>query len=427
MSKNFLQSGTRQHDVRKAAYDILQSPAFFNRVLEAMGKAGLVGEESNALVLYIAMTSRNSSNPVNVLVKGASSSGKNYLVNRVSALIPSECLCEFSSVSEHAFTYSGDQLAHKVLILQERNKKSGNMHPARLLISDKQIVRKVTHRSRSVRQTVDHVAQGPVCFISTTTKKEIEIDDETRHFSIFVDESPAQTANIVVSCAKDEEKQLTKREVRVWHEIQRIVAARARTHRVKLPLWFTKLAQHTRIDDVRVRRHFPAFKEVCKTVCLLKSFSRYDDDDKCPGALTVKYSDFAIAATIFESALTVRPEGFDRAAETRKVVEEIFEATHQAVTGVDLHKHLDVSMSEAYKRLHHAANIGFVCKLAGNEPKNRKRYVPGVPPSFFPDLETVYRIADIDTRVSYVHPVSGERISLDHRAASHEDESCVAW
>jgi hypothetical protein len=87
--------------------------------------------------------------------------------------------------------------------LQERNEAAGNVHPIRLLISEGKLIRIVPGFEHGKRVTKKYVARGPVAAISTTTKNLLEIDDETRHISIWVDESKEQTREIVRSYIRD--------------------------------------------------------------------------------------------------------------------------------------------------------------------------------------------------------------------------------
>jgi DNA primase len=100
---------------------LLNSPRFFNEFLTAVKKQGLVGEEKNALALLIVAVSRLLRRPLNVMVKGQSASGKNWLVTRVLSLMPPDAVREITSTSARAWNYSKDDFRHRVVYLQERD------------------------------------------------------------------------------------------------------------------------------------------------------------------------------------------------------------------------------------------------------------------------------------------------------------------
>ncbi len=73
---------------RKLAQGLLCSAYFFRRFLKDVRRAGLVGEERNALVVYVAATSRLLPEPIALFVKGPSSIGKNFLADAVLRFFP---------------------------------------------------------------------------------------------------------------------------------------------------------------------------------------------------------------------------------------------------------------------------------------------------------------------------------------------------
>ena len=162
-----------------------------------MDRAGLVGEEQNALALLIVGTSRILPRPLNVFVKGQSSAGKNFLVTRFLRLMPESAVVEITSASVEAWNYSGKDFQHRIVYLQEQNEAAGTIDPIRLLISEGKLIRIVPKYRNGKLVTTRQVARGPVAAISTTTKNRLKLDDETRHISIWVDESPKQTRRIV--------------------------------------------------------------------------------------------------------------------------------------------------------------------------------------------------------------------------------------
>jgi hypothetical protein len=111
---------------RVAAERILASPTFFTECLDCLRRMGLVGEQKNALALYLVCTSRLLPRPINAFVKGHSSSGKNFLVSRVLGLFPEDSYIEVTSASEKTWHYSADSFQNKIVYVQEQNKASGS-------------------------------------------------------------------------------------------------------------------------------------------------------------------------------------------------------------------------------------------------------------------------------------------------------------
>jgi hypothetical protein len=395
---------------RAEARKLLASPRFFNKFLAAVERAGLIGERKNALVLLIVVVSRLLRRPLSALVKGMSAAGKNWLVTRIFLLMPRGRVRELSSLSERAWNYLKDYFRHRVIYLQERGGEAGGtVHPMRLLISEQKIVRLVTQWIDGKRVTKKFVARGPVAAISTTTKSGLEIDDETRHVSLFVDESPEQTRRIVQAYAR-QERVLPEAEVLIWQMVHRLIEERADLE-IVFPEWFDEVAASTFVNDVIVRRYFPAFVEACRTVCLIRSFRRELPEG---GKITLAFSDFAIAALIFDGIFVEslhRKEG--SALETRRAVQKACEKKDgEPVQAEDLATELGISLDRAYARLREAERAGVIRRANPPEKDNRKLYRAAPRPRFIPDPEKLFgEVTGAGEKVRFVHPITGEWVT----------------
>lgn len=169
----------------ETAADLLRDPYFYRLLLADIAKAGLVGEIMNALATYIIATSRLLDNPVNEIIKGRSSAGKNFLAKTVLRFFPEDVVVSASSITAHAIDYAGPNLlAHKVVYVDEQK---GVNHPLRQLMSEGRLVRLTTEMENGRRVMKEHVTQGPVACITTTTRNALSIDDESRNTSVWIE------------------------------------------------------------------------------------------------------------------------------------------------------------------------------------------------------------------------------------------------
>ncbi len=398
---------------QRAARKLLQSPHFFGEFLLAMEKAGLIGEKNNALVLLIVVISRLLKRPLNVFVKGHSSSGKNWVVTRVLHLLPKHALAEITSASEKAWNYARSQFRHAVVYLQERNEETGSAHPMRLLISEGRLIRLVSKWVKGKLIAKRYVARGPVAAISTTTKNRLEIDDETRHISVWIDESTEQTRQIVKAYTA-QRRHLSRQELRTWRMVHRLLEKWIGAE-IAFPEWFGEVAKHLFVGDLRVRRYYPAFVEACRTVCLIRSFQP-DRKRSKHGRLEVDFADFAITALIFdpvfvESLHLNRGSGED----TRRLVDHISAYKKRPVGAKDIARKLGISMDKAYAKLRYAAQVGVIRQANEPEKSNRKAYLATPRPRFVPDPEKLFHeLKDLKGPVRFVHPITGEWVTYQH-------------
>ncbi len=406
--------------VNVKARRLLRSGQFFRSFLNAVQAAGLVGEEQNALVVFLVAISRLLAHPVNLFIKGASSSGKNFLVKCVLTLFPKESVVEITSGSEMSWNYLGSDLQHRIVYIQEQNKAVGNVHPTRLLISENELVRLVPVRSGSGFETQRQVTKGPVCCISTTTRNRLEVDDETRHVSIWMDESPEQTKRILAAQLSGT-TQIDAEELVVWHEAQRLLEERAKVA-IDFEDWAKHLVPEIWAGDVRVRRYFEAFREACRVVCLIRSF-RFDEEEIARlGRLQVSFIDYAVASLIFSTAFSKTlsygdVEDVDLTTAIRTISEK---KKGVGVEASELARELGISLDRAYAKLQAALKQGTIRRSNESALRNRKLFLPAETTGMLPDPLAVFEKLFPRHRVSFVHPITGRTVEYGPKSRNKE-------
>lgn len=83
-------------------------------------KLGILGEDENALILFLSMASHKFSNPFSVLCLAKSGIGKSYLLQKLSSCVPNGSFSFHTQISENALYYfDSHQLDGKVLFIED--------------------------------------------------------------------------------------------------------------------------------------------------------------------------------------------------------------------------------------------------------------------------------------------------------------------
>ncbi len=184
---------------RAAALELLQDPCLLDRILADLAACGVVGEETNKLVAYLAATSRKLPDPLAVVVQSSSSAGKSTLMDAILAFVPSEDRVKYSAVTGQALFYMGESnLAHKVLAIVEEAGAERAGYALKLLQSEGELSIASTGKDPSTGRLVTqeyHVA-GPVMIFLTTTSPEVDEELANRALVLSVSETREQTAAI---------------------------------------------------------------------------------------------------------------------------------------------------------------------------------------------------------------------------------------
>ena len=81
---------------REAALNWLREPNLIGRLREAFHQAGIIGEETNTLVAYLAGVSRKLERPLAIIIQSASAAGKTTLMDAVLSFFPEEERVKYS-------------------------------------------------------------------------------------------------------------------------------------------------------------------------------------------------------------------------------------------------------------------------------------------------------------------------------------------
>ncbi len=184
---------------RRAALELLEDPRLLERILSDLSACGLVGEEANTLVCYLACVSRLMPRPLSVLIQSSSGAGKTTLQDAVLRCMPPEHQVRLSALTAQSLYYMGrDKLKHKILAVAEEEGVGQAAYALKLLQSEGRVSIACAGRDADTgrQQTEFHQVEGPVAMLLTTTAPRPAEELANRCFMLRTNEQPAQTAAI---------------------------------------------------------------------------------------------------------------------------------------------------------------------------------------------------------------------------------------
>jgi DNA primase len=191
-----------QHEItaaqRTAAVNELKKPNLLNRTAEMIALTGIVGEASNSMIAYLVYCTRKQPVPLHIMFLGSSGSGKTYLQERISELIPIEDKIEITQITENALYYfKQDELKNKLILIEDLDGAMTVFYPLRELQTKRKITKTVTLKdSKGNLKTVTITVEGPVSVSGCTTKEKIYEDNANRCILLYTDQSREQDKKI---------------------------------------------------------------------------------------------------------------------------------------------------------------------------------------------------------------------------------------
>src|SRR5215217_4889475 len=367
-----------------------------------LARSGVAGEERIAKLLYLAVTSRLLERPVSVALKGPSSGGKSYLVERVLSFFPESAYYALTAMSDRTLAYSEEPIKHRFLVIYEAAGMSGDFQTylMRSLLSEGRV------RYETLEKTSEGIKprlierEGPTGLIVTTTAVKLHPENETRLLSLTVADTQEQTRAVMAALAQEAGEDGL--DLRAWHALQ--VWLESAEHRVSIP-YAKKLAELIPPVAVRLRRDFGALLNLIRAHALLHQADRERDGEGRIVATIVDY------AAVRELVADLVSEGIE--ATVPDTVRETVDAVRVLrggskggpVTVAELARMLKLDRSAVSRRVRNAKDRGYLRDLKEN-PRRPLRLVLG------DDLPADVRILP---EPEEVRAVMRDRVSSDAR------------
>lgn len=342
-----------------ACRDLALRPGILDEFASDLARVGVAGEERTAKLLYLALVSRYLERPVSVAVKGPSSGGKSFLVEKVLTFSPAESYFALSAMSERALAYSDEPLSHRYLVIYEAAGLNSDFasYLLRSLLSEGRV------RYETVEKTADGLKprlierEGPTGLIVTTTAVHLHPENETRMLSLTVNDTPRQTREVLLALADGSSGEV---DVTRWHALQHWLDGAE--HRVTIP-YARQLAELIPPVAVRLRRDFGAILALIRAHAILHQATRERDAE---GRIVATVADYAAVRDLVADVIS---EGVEATVPqtVRETVQAVAclvkENSGDPVSLVAVARKLELDKATALRRVRAAVNHGYVKNL----------------------------------------------------------------
>jgi hypothetical protein len=267
---------TLSEDDERAALELLRDPRLLERILADFAACGVVGEETNKLVGYLAAVSRKLEEPLAVIIQSSSAAGKTSLMDAVLSFMPEEDRVKYSAMTGQSLFYMSEtDLKHKILAIVEEAGAEKATYALKLLQSEGELMIASTGKDPSTGRLVtqEYRVEGPVMIFLTTTAVEVDEELLNRCLVLTVDEEREQTRAI-------------HRQQREKQTLEGLLARRARpavlkvhqdAQRLLRPLLVANpyARRLTFLDDrTRTRRDHVKYLTLIRAIALLHQYQR---------------------------------------------------------------------------------------------------------------------------------------------------------
>jgi hypothetical protein len=322
----------------------------------------------------------------------------------VIQLFDPSLVLERSGLTKMALAYGSGELAGKILLMDEHRCGKDAQQLLRLLQSEGRITHEYTVVSGRHRETATTERVGHPVVLTTTTERKVFADDETRYLTIWSDESPEQTREILRAKIRPLPK-MDKQSLTVWRVATSLLTSRPGDFE-QPPAWLDFVADQVPRDNVRVRRDWPRFLTFCCAVALCSGRRKKD------ALLNITFEDYCVAYKILNPVFAATLEGIpDKEVELVRAVAKLAAQHERGVTVDEIAESLGGKYPPVRKRVLAACEKKLISLVPGTNKRNVKYYRATERPvgRFLPSPRTVLdHCPELGGEVTYVNPFTGD-------------------
>jgi DNA primase len=355
---------------------ILQSKNLFSKLNELIGHTGVVGEEKNRLIAWTVFTTRLTNNPLHIICLGASGTGKTYLQEKISDLIPKQHKVNITASTENALYYIGKtEYKHKLLIIEDLDGVSTALLTLRELQSKAFVSKLVPVKdNKGNMKTIQLEVEGPICLSGTTTKEKLYEDNANRCLLIYLDNSEAQQQAIMQYQRKLHAGKIDKAEEERIKELLRDMQLMFKNIRVVNPYAEKLTIPETVFKPLRTNAHYLQFIEA---ITFIHQFQREIKKDAQGMSYTeTTLEDIELANELLKDVLLAKSDELTKACRDflEKLKGVLAKEKKQSFYRSEVREKLKINphnLNHYLKTLHF---YGYVKSIGGNKFKGGYEY-----------------------------------------------------
>ncbi len=346
-----------------------KQPKLLKRINELLGNAGIVGEQSNRIFLFLIALSHKMPETLHALIQGSSGSGKTRLLKQVSDCMPKENVTKLTRLSDKVlYNFPENYFINRLLCLEDIDGLSEEAEFAfRELQSNGELnsatsIKLDNGQITSGQKTV----KGPIASLACTTHGEIYEDNMSRVFLIAVDESMEQTKRIIeyqncvaAGAINREDEENTKKFIQKFISIiQPYKVINPFAQKIQLPE-----------EAQKIRRLNDLFQSFVKMITILNQYQRKQDERK---RLVTEIEDIETAVAVMFESIVLKVDELDGSLrqfyeQLKMYLQQQYNGTHKTAefTLREVRHALKGSKTQVFRYANDLTNLEYIKQCGG--------------------------------------------------------------
>jgi hypothetical protein len=371
--KTFEMSEEEQQNAKK----YLTNKNLITNLQKNLQHIGILGEDENALILFLAMASHKSENPFSVLCLAKSGIGKSYLLQKLSECMPKNCFSFHTQISENALYYfDSKQIDGKTLFIEDLEWTNQMLMPlATLQTQGKLIKTRATKNKEGMIHSTTFEVTAKLCLIACAYSEKNYEQLSLPFLCLHLNHSQAQDINIMEYQKKCRAGLINQTEIAATKRRLQCVIASLKNTAIINP--FAPLINLP--DDVpHPRKTLLLLLNFIDTITFFRQYQRETTTDTATGEILIKThpDDIGLAFALLKNSLFRRADELSTTARGfyNWLQKYLTEAQTTQFTALDVRKAKRIHPRTLNRYLQELCLFHYIQITGGNKYREGYRY-----------------------------------------------------
>ena len=153
---------------KEQALKMLKSKTLLKQLTTKLNTTGIIGEDENAIILFMALASYKFSNPFSVLCLAKSGIGKSYILQKLSECMPTGSYSFHTQISANALYYFNSyEIQNKALLIEDLEWTTQMLQPLATLQTQGKLVKtRATKNKDGMLHSTTFEVTGNLCLLA---------------------------------------------------------------------------------------------------------------------------------------------------------------------------------------------------------------------------------------------------------------------
>ncbi|MDR0207076.1 MAG: hypothetical protein LBI45_07480 [Bacteroidales bacterium] len=299
----------------KSAKDYLVDSDLILNLKRDLEKIGILGEEENALILFLAMSSHKSETPFSVLCLAKSGIGKSYLLGKLSDCMPKNSYSFHTQISENALYYfDSKQIDGKTLFIEDLEWTNQMLMPLSTLQTQGKLIKtRATKNKDGMIHSTTFEVSGKLCLIACAYSEKNYEQLSLPFLCLNLNHSHAQDINVMEYQKKCKAGLINQSEInQIQRKLQCVLATLKPANIINPYATLINLP-----DDLpHPRKTLLLLLNFIDTITFFRQFQRETTTDESTGEILIKTNleDIELAFILLKNSLFRRADELSTAA-----------------------------------------------------------------------------------------------------------------